>query len=164
MLRKVVREAMQDQLLDESQWRGLGIRKSRGWSHYAWCVLCVLVVFPAMQSTGNYRMHRHHPEKHVLLLRRPLGTDLNTGQVDTHLLHNQRAQYLHEFHDSKFKQGVRSEGGCRKQQKKRSAPTPPQLPPPPPPTTTPPTSDHHEHQYRHYQAASSWDRKRCRLL
>ncbi len=44
-------------LLDEEQWRGLGIQQSLGWVHY----------------------EIHRPEPHVLLFRRPLGTDPRTG-------------------------------------------------------------------------------------
>ena len=46
-------------LLSEAEWRGLGVQQSRGWSHY--------------------EMHR--PEPHILLFRRPLGTDPITGKV-----------------------------------------------------------------------------------
>lgn len=47
------------QLLSEAQWRGLGVQQSRGWVHYA----------------------IHRPEPHILLFRRPLGTDPVTGKV-----------------------------------------------------------------------------------
>eukprot|EP01068_Selenidium_serpulae_P013642 Selendium_serpulae@DN5988_c1_g2_i10.p1 len=46
-------------LLSESEWRGLGVQQSRGWIHYI----------------------NHKPEPHVLLFRRPLGTDPTTGKV-----------------------------------------------------------------------------------
>ena len=46
-------------LLSESEWRGLGVQQSRGWVHY----------------------EIHRPEPHVLLFRRPVGTDPNTGKV-----------------------------------------------------------------------------------
>ena len=46
-------------LLSESEWRGLGVQQSRGWVHYA----------------------IHRPEPHILLFRRPLGTDPVTGRV-----------------------------------------------------------------------------------
>ncbi|KAL1522115.1 hypothetical protein AB1Y20_021757 [Prymnesium parvum] len=46
-------------LLGESEWRGLGVQQSRGWVHYA----------------------IHKPEPHILLFRRPLGTDPTTGLV-----------------------------------------------------------------------------------
>eukprot|EP00823_Brevimastigomonas_motovehiculus_P007539 TRINITY_DN65_c0_g1_i4.p1 TRINITY_DN65_c0_g1~~TRINITY_DN65_c0_g1_i4.p1 ORF type:complete len:151 (-),score=39.69 TRINITY_DN65_c0_g1_i4:578-1030(-) len=44
-------------LLSETEWRSLGIIQSRGWEHY----------------------EVHTPEPHVLLFRRPLGTDPVTG-------------------------------------------------------------------------------------
>ncbi|CAG9318671.1 unnamed protein product [Blepharisma stoltei] len=44
-------------LLSESEWRALGVQQSRGWVHY----------------------EIHRPEPHVLLFRRPLGTDPLTG-------------------------------------------------------------------------------------
>jgi cyclin-dependent kinase regulatory subunit CKS1 len=44
-------------LLEEGQWRALGIQQSRGWVHYAF----------------------HRPEPHILLFRRALGTDPQTG-------------------------------------------------------------------------------------
>ena len=50
-------------LLSETQWRALGITQSRGWVHY----------------------DVHKPEPHVLLFRRPIGTDPKTGQVDPRL-------------------------------------------------------------------------------
>lgn len=39
------------------EWRNLGIQQSRGWVHY----------------------EVHKPEPHILLFRRPKGTDPNTG-------------------------------------------------------------------------------------
>mmetsp|Transcript_28682 Transcript_28682/g.72634 ORF Transcript_28682/g.72634 Transcript_28682/m.72634 type:complete len:105 (+) Transcript_28682:171-485(+) len=47
-------------LLSEEQWRGLGVQQSRGWCHYE----C------------------HRPEPHILLFRRPLGTNPLTGIVE----------------------------------------------------------------------------------
>ena len=44
----------------EGEWRGIGVQQSRGWMHYA----------------------LHRPEPHILLFRRPLGTDPQTGRVD----------------------------------------------------------------------------------
>lgn len=46
-------------LLSESEWRKLGISQSRGWVHYS----------------------IHKPEPHILLFRRPIGTDPKTGNV-----------------------------------------------------------------------------------
>ena len=47
----------------EGEWRGIGVQQSRGWQHY-----CL-----------------HRPEPHILLFRRPLGTDPQTGRVDPEL-------------------------------------------------------------------------------
>jgi cyclin-dependent kinase regulatory subunit CKS1 len=46
-------------LLHEDEWRALGVQQSRGWVHY----------------------EMHKPEPHILLFRRPLGTDPITGKV-----------------------------------------------------------------------------------
>mmetsp|Transcript_20483 Transcript_20483/g.43541 ORF Transcript_20483/g.43541 Transcript_20483/m.43541 type:complete len:93 (-) Transcript_20483:101-379(-) len=46
-------------LLAEDEWRGLSVQQSRGWEHY----------------------EIHRPEQHILLFRRPLGTDPVTGKV-----------------------------------------------------------------------------------
>jgi len=48
------------QLLGEDQWRALGVQQSRGWMHY----------------------ETHRPEPHILLFRRPLGTNPLTGRVE----------------------------------------------------------------------------------
>ena len=45
--------------LEEAEWRGLGVTQSKGWEHY----------------------EIHRPEPHILLFRRPLGTDPMTGLV-----------------------------------------------------------------------------------
>jgi len=47
-------------LLSEEEWRALGVTQSRGWTHYDY----------------------HKPEPHILLFRRPRGTDPRTGEVD----------------------------------------------------------------------------------
>lgn len=51
-------------LLSESEWRGLGVQQSRGWTHY----------------------EIHRPEPHILLFRRPLGTNPETGLVPNAIL------------------------------------------------------------------------------
>lgn len=48
-------------LLTEMEWRHIGVQQSRGWVHY----------------------EIHRPEPHILLFRRPLGTDPRTGKVTT---------------------------------------------------------------------------------
>ena len=47
-------------LLAEHEWRSIGVQQSRGWEHY----------------------EIHKPEPHILLFRRPLGTNPTTGLVD----------------------------------------------------------------------------------
>lgn len=49
-------------LLSESEWRKLGVTQSRGWQHYT----------------------IHRPEPHILLFKRPLGTNPMTGEVNTY--------------------------------------------------------------------------------
>ena len=56
-------------LLSESEWRGLGITMSLGWSHYA----------------------IHSPEPFILLFRRPKGTNPATGAVSNHAAHPMKA-------------------------------------------------------------------------
>ena len=51
-------------LLTENEWRSLGVQQSRGWVHY----------------------EIHKPEPHILLFRRPLGTDPNTGNAPANIL------------------------------------------------------------------------------
>ena len=46
-------------LLNESEWRSLGVQQSLGWLHY----------------------EVHRPEPHVLMFRRLLGTDPSTGKT-----------------------------------------------------------------------------------
>lgn len=48
-----------NRLLSDAEWRALGVQQSRGWMHYA----------------------THRPEPHILLFRRPLGTDPTTGEI-----------------------------------------------------------------------------------
>jgi cyclin-dependent kinase regulatory subunit CKS1 len=48
-------------ILSETEWRSIGVQQSRGWHHY----------------------EVHKPEPHILLFRRPLGTNPLTGMVDT---------------------------------------------------------------------------------
>mmetsp|Transcript_627 Transcript_627/g.1364 ORF Transcript_627/g.1364 Transcript_627/m.1364 type:complete len:103 (+) Transcript_627:37-345(+) len=59
-------------LLSEQEWRGIGVQQSRGWGHYA----------------------IHRPEPHILLFRRPLGTDPVTGKVDSELERQAKDEYL----------------------------------------------------------------------
>ncbi|KAF4747795.1 Cyclin-dependent kinases regulatory subunit 2 [Perkinsus olseni] len=60
MLQRSVRGYSASTLLDENQWRSVGVTQSRGWVHYA----------------------THKPEPNILLFRRPLGTNPLTGKVE----------------------------------------------------------------------------------
>merc|ERR1712216_721942 len=57
--RDIAKMVPKGRLLTETEWRGLGVQQSRGWVHYA----------------------IHRPEPHILLFRRPLGTDPRTGKA-----------------------------------------------------------------------------------
>jgi len=61
--------------LSDGEWRGLGVQQSRGWEHYA----------------------NHRPEPHILLFRRPLGTDPLTGEVDPQLEREAKEQYQQQL-------------------------------------------------------------------
>ena len=53
----IFKKMPQKRLLAENEWRSLGVQQSRGWVHY----------------------EIHKPEPFILLFRRPIGTDPNTG-------------------------------------------------------------------------------------
>ena len=61
--------------LSDAEWRGLGVQQSRGWEHYA----------------------NHRPEPHILLFRRPLGTDPLTGEVDPQLEREAKESYQQQL-------------------------------------------------------------------
>mmetsp|Transcript_19506 Transcript_19506/g.32088 ORF Transcript_19506/g.32088 Transcript_19506/m.32088 type:complete len:104 (+) Transcript_19506:117-428(+) len=71
----VAKEIPKDKLLEESEWRTIGVQQSRGWVHYA----------------------IHRPEPHILLFRRPLGTDPATGHVDPVLQRVAKERYEKDF-------------------------------------------------------------------
>jgi len=60
----VYKKIPKNKLLEENEWRSLGVQQSRGWQHY----------------------EIHKPEPHILLFRRPLGTDPLTGQPPSNIL------------------------------------------------------------------------------
>lgn len=60
-------------LLSENEWRQLGVQQSRGWQHY----------------------EIHKPEPHILLFRRPIGTDPVTGQIPPNIL-----QKIQQYNDT----------------------------------------------------------------
>lgn len=57
--KELFKKMPKNRLLEENEWRSLGVQQSRGWAHY----------------------EIHKPEPHILLFRRLLGTDPVTGQV-----------------------------------------------------------------------------------
>ena len=65
LLPKAIYKSMpKGRLLTENEWRALGVQQSRGWVHY----------------------EIHKPEPHILLFRRPIGTDPNTGIAPASIL------------------------------------------------------------------------------
>jgi hypothetical protein len=66
----------QKQLVTKISLAGLGVQKSKGWTHWLY----------------------HRPEPHILLLRRPLGTDPATGLISSSL--QSAAQEL--YHSDSF--------------------------------------------------------------
>ena len=73
--RELAKQLPKNRLLSETEWRGIGVQQSRGWVHYA----------------------IHRPEPHILLFRRPLGTDPTTGKVDPVLAKDARQKFERDF-------------------------------------------------------------------
>lgn len=73
--KELVRQLPRNRLLSETEWRNVGVQQSRGWQHYA----------------------IHRPEPHILLFRRPLGTDPQSGRVDPELERQARDEYKNQF-------------------------------------------------------------------
>mmetsp|Transcript_5010 Transcript_5010/g.6477 ORF Transcript_5010/g.6477 Transcript_5010/m.6477 type:complete len:108 (+) Transcript_5010:110-433(+) len=73
--KELVRQLPRNRLLSETEWRNVGVQQSRGWVHYA----------------------IHRPEPHILLFRRPLGTDPQSGRVDPELLRQAKDEYKNQF-------------------------------------------------------------------
>jgi cyclin-dependent kinase regulatory subunit CKS1 len=59
--------------LEEDEWRAIGVQQSKGWVNYA----------------------RYIAEPHILLFRRPIGTDPNTGEAPLSIK-NKYPQYIEE--------------------------------------------------------------------
>ncbi|ETW02174.1 cyclin-dependent kinase regulatory subunit 1 [Aphanomyces invadans] len=75
LLPKEMQRSLPDRLLAETEWRQLGVQQSRGWVHYA----------------------IHKPEPHILLFRRPLGTDPTTGRVNSSMEREAKEKYAQEM-------------------------------------------------------------------
>ena len=69
--KELAKNIPKNRLLGEQEWRGIGVQQSRGWQHYA----------------------VHRPEPHILLFRRPLGTDPVSGKVDAELEREAKENY-----------------------------------------------------------------------
>jgi len=61
--------------MSDAEWRNIGVQQSRGWEHYA----------------------HHKPEPHILLFRRPLGTNPTTGEIDPELEREAKEKYQEEL-------------------------------------------------------------------
>ena len=72
---ELAKQLPKNRLLNETEWRGIGVQQSRGWVHYA----------------------IHKPEPHILLFRRALGTDPTTGKVDPALKKQAVEKYQREY-------------------------------------------------------------------
>ena len=90
-------------LLTETEWRGIGVQQSRGWQHYA---IHRYVSFKIVWLVAQMDSHcsilptffvLSRPEPHILLFRRPLGTDPQSGAVVPELLAAAREEYKHQF-------------------------------------------------------------------
>mmetsp|Transcript_26184 Transcript_26184/g.26426 ORF Transcript_26184/g.26426 Transcript_26184/m.26426 type:complete len:105 (-) Transcript_26184:159-473(-) len=77
----VAKTMPKNRTLAETEWRAMGVQQSRGWEHYA----------------------IHRPEPHILLFRRPLGTDPLTGDVNPELERQSKEQYQQELADNQRK-------------------------------------------------------------
>ena len=62
--KEIYKKITKGRLLSENEWRNLGVQQSRGWVHY----------------------DIHKPEPHILLFRRPIGTDPQTGIAPSHVV------------------------------------------------------------------------------
>jgi Cyclin-dependent kinase regulatory subunit len=120
--KELARTLPRSRLLTEPEWRGIGVQQSRGWQHYALhryveyinvsCKACVILFLRFLKYfLANviclFSSHVYNilfgfmdiflcsPEPHILLFRRQLGTDPQTGRIDPELA----AQALMEYKD-----------------------------------------------------------------
>lgn len=82
--------------LSEQEWRGSGIQQSRGWEHYA-VHRYLLTEYVNRADLKLYICLLCRPEPHILLFRRPLGTDPVSGEVDPELEREAKQQYQQEL-------------------------------------------------------------------
>ena len=93
----IAKTAPKGRLLNDTEWRGIGVQQSRGWVHYA-IHRCLPPAHPAIHrpllACATILIARSEPEPapapapaaarpepHILLFRRPNGTDPTTGLV-----------------------------------------------------------------------------------
>ena len=86
--KELAKNLPKNRLLGETEWRGIGVQQSRGWQHYA----------------------VHRPEPHILLFRRPLGTDPVSGKVDAELEREAKENYQQQV--AVNQQPPPKAGGC----------------------------------------------------
>ena len=79
----IYKKIPRNRLLNEMEWRSIGVTQSRGWVHY----------------------EIHKPEPFILLFRRPLNTDPQTGLPPPDFEEKKRQFEL------EWKQGVAAQGG-----------------------------------------------------
>ena len=73
--KELARRLVKGKLMSSDEWRAMGVQQSHGWQHYA----C------------------HRPEPHILLFRRPLGTNPLTGEVDPELARKAKEEYMAQY-------------------------------------------------------------------
>lgn len=94
--KELAKQLPKGQVLPENEWRGIGVQQSRGWAHYACHRL-------TLSSTFQITLYFHivivccRPEPHILLFRRPLGTDPLTGDVNAELERDAKEQYQQQI-------------------------------------------------------------------
>lgn len=76
--KELAKSLPKSRLLSDQEWRNLGVQQSRGWEHYA----------------------IHRPEPHILLFRRPLGTDPTTGRVNLEKQREAKLAYQRSLQDN----------------------------------------------------------------
>lgn len=93
ILPKELQRSLPDRLLTETEWRQLGVQQSRGWVHYA--IHKYVLITLCLSLSPNDVLYR--PEPHILLFRRPLGTDPATGRINAALEKEAKDKYAKEF-------------------------------------------------------------------
>ena len=82
--------------MDEKEWRGIGVQQSRGWAHYA-IHRYESHSSPSLSHTLTHHFYHNSPEPHILLFRRPLGTDPTTGKINPEMQRKAKERYMREY-------------------------------------------------------------------